>query len=269
MADENMPSVTKLGNHFASTNMAGYRQKYKTLKRKLKFLLYEQESFQEELRRSQRKLLRVSKDKSFLLDQLLQVEGLDFPSSEDEETAISSSEDELQKKIVADRVPKEKRSKKQAQGVSSSPVDSSIHHSTTSSQDTVDHNNQIRCKFFENGKQCVKYISKRAKSGYCTAHRTVIRISKQNNTGKPTHLLPRSNEQNETELVRQARINDLHLLRNQETNEFPTTSAALPQDVFSMDDDDPTSENEGSTESHSYHNNIYEGDGDLIIDLPE
>ena len=35
-------------------------------------------------------------------------------------------------------------------------------------------------------------------------------------------------------------MNDLHLLRNQETNEFPTTSAALPQDVFSMDDDDPT-----------------------------
>jgi hypothetical protein len=30
-----------------------------------------------------------------------------------------------------------------------------------------------------------------------------------------------------------------------------------------------SSENEGSTESHSYHNNIYEGDDDLVIDLPE
>ncbi len=29
------------------------------------------------------------------------------------------------------------------------------------------------------------------------------------------------------------------------------------------------SENEGSPESHSYHNNIYEGDDDLVIDLPE
>ncbi|CAB4039081.1 Hypothetical predicted protein, partial [Paramuricea clavata] len=86
------------------------------------------------------------------------------------------------------------------------------------------------------------------------------------NSGKPTHLLPRSTDQHETDL---ARLNDLHLLRNQEPNEFPTTSTALPQDVFSMDDDDPTSENEGSTESHSYHNNIYEGDDDLVIDLPE
>ncbi|CAB4002985.1 INO80 complex subunit E isoform X2, partial [Paramuricea clavata] len=151
MADTNMPSVTNSGNHFVPVDIATYKQKYRILKRKLKFLLYEQESFQEELRRSQRKLLRVSKDKSFLLDQLLQVEGLDFPSSEDEETAISSSDDELQKKIAADSGPKEKRSKKQAQGVSNSPIDSSIHHQATSTQDTkIDHNNQIRCKFVEN-----------------------------------------------------------------------------------------------------------------------
>ncbi|TNN81669.1 INO80 complex subunit E [Liparis tanakae] len=40
-----------------------YKRKYKNLKRKLKFLVYEQECFQEELRRSQRKLLKVSRDK--------------------------------------------------------------------------------------------------------------------------------------------------------------------------------------------------------------
>ncbi|CAB1334205.1 unnamed protein product [Coregonus sp. 'balchen'] len=43
-----------------------YKQKYKNLKRKLKFLVYEQECFQEELRRSQRKLLKVSRDKRWV-----------------------------------------------------------------------------------------------------------------------------------------------------------------------------------------------------------
>uniref|UniRef100_A0A3Q3F1T1 INO80 complex subunit E n=1 Tax=Labrus bergylta TaxID=56723 RepID=A0A3Q3F1T1_9LABR len=58
-----------------------YKRKYKNLKRKLKFLVYEQECFQEELRRSQRKLLKVSRDKSFLLDRLLQYERVDEDSS--------------------------------------------------------------------------------------------------------------------------------------------------------------------------------------------
>uniref|UniRef100_A0A8C2KQV9 INO80 complex subunit E n=1 Tax=Cyprinus carpio TaxID=7962 RepID=A0A8C2KQV9_CYPCA len=58
-----------------------YKRKYKNLKRKLKFLVYEQECFQEELRRAQRKLLKVSRDKSFLLDRLLQYERVDEESS--------------------------------------------------------------------------------------------------------------------------------------------------------------------------------------------
>uniref|UniRef100_A0A8C5HDS8 INO80 complex subunit E-like n=1 Tax=Gouania willdenowi TaxID=441366 RepID=A0A8C5HDS8_GOUWI len=58
-----------------------YKRKYKNLKRKLKFLVYEQECFQEELRRAQRKLLKVSRDKSFLLDRLLQYERVDEDSS--------------------------------------------------------------------------------------------------------------------------------------------------------------------------------------------
>ncbi|RXM91442.1 INO80 complex subunit E [Acipenser ruthenus] len=60
---------------------ADYKKKYKNLKRKLKFLVYEQECFQEELRRAQRKLLKVSRDKSFLLDRLLQYEHVDDDSS--------------------------------------------------------------------------------------------------------------------------------------------------------------------------------------------
>nr|XP_046158483.1 INO80 complex subunit E isoform X1 [Oncorhynchus gorbuscha]XP_046158484.1 INO80 complex subunit E isoform X1 [Oncorhynchus gorbuscha] len=68
-----------------------YKQKYKNLKRKLKFLVYEQECFQEELRRSQRKLLKVSRDKSFLLDRLLQYERVDEDSSDSDATASSEN----------------------------------------------------------------------------------------------------------------------------------------------------------------------------------
>ncbi|KAI0239632.1 hypothetical protein LSAT2_009641 [Lamellibrachia satsuma] len=68
------------------------QEKYKALKRKLRFLIYEQECFLEELRKSQRKLLRVSRDKSFLLDQLLQYEKVDELSSDSDATASSESE---------------------------------------------------------------------------------------------------------------------------------------------------------------------------------
>ncbi|XP_076010972.1 INO80 complex subunit E [Genypterus blacodes] len=68
-----------------------YKRKYKNLKRKLKFLVYEQECFQEELRRAQRKLLKVSRDKSFLLDRLLQYERIDEDSSDSDATASSEN----------------------------------------------------------------------------------------------------------------------------------------------------------------------------------
>ncbi|KAM6935242.1 INO80 complex subunit E [Anarhichas minor] len=68
-----------------------FKRKYKNLKRKLKFLVYEQECFQEELRRAQRKLLKVSRDKSFLLDRLLQYERVDEDSSDSEATVSSDN----------------------------------------------------------------------------------------------------------------------------------------------------------------------------------
>ncbi|KAL7990105.1 hypothetical protein Chor_012771 [Crotalus horridus] len=91
----------------------GYKRRYRALKRRLKFLIYEQECFQEELRKAQRKLLKVSRDKSFLLDHLLQYENVDedssevggvtlsdfiFPESDSEATASSDNSDgEMQK----------------------------------------------------------------------------------------------------------------------------------------------------------------------------
>jgi len=76
-----------------------YRRKYRVMKRKLCLLVYEQEAFFEELKTAQRKLLKVARDKSFLLDRLVQYEhqssvaaGTTESSSDSESTASSDSE---------------------------------------------------------------------------------------------------------------------------------------------------------------------------------
>lgn len=91
-----------------------FKSQYHNIKKKLKFLLYvsfikfksnlkilfkkfylffkENEFFQDALRSSQRRLLKVTRDKSFLLDRLLQYEKPDATSSESEETESSDDE---------------------------------------------------------------------------------------------------------------------------------------------------------------------------------
>ncbi|XP_061675845.1 INO80 complex subunit E [Syngnathoides biaculeatus] len=87
-----------------------YKRKYKTLKRKLKFLVYEHECFQEELRRAQRKLLKVSRDKSFLLDRLLPYERVDEDSSDSDATVSSdNSEAEVLREREREREGAKKR----------------------------------------------------------------------------------------------------------------------------------------------------------------
>lgn len=60
------------------------------------FIIYrsfqENECFQEALRSMQRKLLKVNRDKSFILDQLLQYERVDATFSESDETESSDKE---------------------------------------------------------------------------------------------------------------------------------------------------------------------------------
>ncbi|XP_061530336.1 INO80 complex subunit E isoform X2 [Phycodurus eques] len=87
-----------------------YKRKYKNLKRKLKFLVYEHECFQEELRRAQRKLLKVSRDKSFLLDRLLPYERVDEDSSDSDATVSSdNSEGEVLREREREREGAKKR----------------------------------------------------------------------------------------------------------------------------------------------------------------
>ncbi|CAH0691855.1 unnamed protein product [Spodoptera exigua] len=66
-----------------------YRAQYMALKKKLKYLIYENECFQDALRCSQKRLLKVSRDRTFLLDRLLQHEKPDSTTSESEDTESS------------------------------------------------------------------------------------------------------------------------------------------------------------------------------------
>lgn len=96
-----------------------YKQKYRSLKRKLRFLIYEQECFHEELRRSQRKLLKVSRDKSFLLDRLMQYERVEESASSAESTESSDAET---KKAAQEKKQKKKAKKRKRKLTQVKPI---------------------------------------------------------------------------------------------------------------------------------------------------
>lgn len=124
--DDNEPNVVDESDDSQDIPVArlmpriDYKAQYTTLKKKLKFLLYvstsfslwlnavctkwkniysncrvlqENEFFQDALRSSQRRLLKVTRDRSFLLDRLLQYEKPENSSSESDDT--ESSEDDV------------------------------------------------------------------------------------------------------------------------------------------------------------------------------
>ncbi|XP_068679828.1 uncharacterized protein [Montipora capricornis] len=276
-------------NNSHCTDSPNYHDKYKTLKRKLKFLLYEQEYFQEELRKVQKKLLRVSRDKSFLLDRLLQYESVDQSSSDDDGTASSSgaSDTEGSKVLVAENPQPATSRPKKAQAVNHSipsenlglfPYPSSDGASSAGGEATSALNKKsIQCKYVNNGNQCEERISKRSKSGYCSAHRTVVRNSKQvasspkqlHTSSKPAPDPPRDH----SSLVDHQQLERLHQLSessNRPASHMPQATEELPQEMFNVDDEDEReSENEDSPGSSNFHGNIYEGDDDLVIDLQE
>jgi len=71
-----------------------YKDKYRNLKRKLKFLIYENECFSMEIRNMEKRLLRVLKDRTFLLDILTQHENgsPELDSTDDDMTDSSDGE---------------------------------------------------------------------------------------------------------------------------------------------------------------------------------
>ncbi|XP_074854548.1 INO80 complex subunit E isoform X1 [Carettochelys insculpta] len=108
----------------AEAESGGYKRRYRALKRRLKLLIYEQECFQEELRKAQRKLLKVSRDKSFLLDRLLRYETVDEESSDSEATASSENSDGEGPKSA--ELPPLKRKRSPPLGGASSPSSSGL-----------------------------------------------------------------------------------------------------------------------------------------------
>ncbi|PRD26334.1 UNVERIFIED_CONTAM: Ino80e [Trichonephila clavipes] len=107
-----------------------YHQKYLNLKRKLKVLLYENESFQEELKKAQRKLLKVSRDKSsFLLDRLLKYETVESSSSDSEATVSSDSDSEFRAELLT---LKKKKASVNAENQDTNTASSSTTNNTTS-----------------------------------------------------------------------------------------------------------------------------------------
>ncbi|GIY74475.1 INO80 complex subunit E [Caerostris darwini] len=105
-----------------------YHQKYLNLKRKLKVLLYENESFQEELKKAQRKLLKVSRDKSFLLDRLLRYETVESTSSDSEATVSSDSDSEFKAELLT---LKKKKTTVNADNQDTNTASSSTNNNTT------------------------------------------------------------------------------------------------------------------------------------------
>lgn len=74
-----------------------YKQKYRELKKNLRYLIYENECFQDELRKAQHNFVSISRDKSFLLDRILKYEKPQGHSSDSEATESSDEEEEASK----------------------------------------------------------------------------------------------------------------------------------------------------------------------------
>lgn len=69
------------------------KEQYRLLKKRFKFLVYENECYQEELRNLQRKLLKLSRDKNFLLDRLIQYEKLSDSSDDSDSNSVKTVEE--------------------------------------------------------------------------------------------------------------------------------------------------------------------------------
>eukprot|EP00794_Sanderia_malayensis_P014136 gene14136-15613_t len=243
------------------------KQKYRSLKRKMRCLLYEQECFQEELRRLQRKLLRVNRDKSFLLDRLLQYEPPEFSSSDEEETASSAEESQQYKNYwnsqgatIHPNIGQGRKGASQGHGAGSAPHESKSQQKSKRSTDVE----RVRCRHVENGKRCPKMVAKRVKTGLCTAHRNL--------DSKPT----KSNKQQAMHNIIQPRpevtyFNQPNPMISGISSEHTQQSAptAMPEEMYSMTEMHQDSTTADSPASSDFNSNIYDGDDDLVIDLPE
>jgi len=172
---EEIKDIQEKNSEEAIDTVINYKEKYRSLKRKLKCLLYEQECFHEELRKAQRKCLRASRDKSFLLDKLLQYEKTDDLTSDSEATDSSSDEETTDKKTVPPKVDS-KIIKLEPNNVALNKSPASANDKNTKKLLVGD---KVRCKKTENDHQCRNVVSTKVKSGLCYTHRQQLSAEKQ------------------------------------------------------------------------------------------
>ncbi|PVD31323.1 hypothetical protein C0Q70_06735 [Pomacea canaliculata] len=229
-----------------------YKQKYKALKKRLKLLVYEQECFLEELRKAQRKLLKVARDRSFLLDRLLQYENVDDSSGDSDATASSESDGESQHK---DGTPAKRRrvsghstnlgqshganSADGAQTATSASIASIIlAQQQAASSSTV---NQ------EGGKRRAKTSTKRSK----TSVKAAAEVAEPPVTS--TSSMPRQMTREELER---------HLDSKQNAFGIEKATASLPMEIFSNDSSNHASDLAGN-------GGLADDEEDLVIDVPQ
>ncbi|KAK0419430.1 hypothetical protein QR680_014141 [Steinernema hermaphroditum] len=96
------------------------KEHYRQLKRKFRDIVYENECYQEELRNLQRKLLKLSRDKNFLLDRLIIYEKDNLSESSDDSDASVATVEEKPKAVPKKKArPPPKR--KQAANANAGP----------------------------------------------------------------------------------------------------------------------------------------------------
>nr|CAG4644499.1 EOG090X0LZH [Lepidurus arcticus] len=114
--DDNSLMVPPTANPSDVKNEENYKKKYQALKNKLKFLIYENEAFTEEINRTEQLILQVLRDKNYLLDQLLQYEEPETEASSLDGEATDSSDGETKPKPGMNKM-KSKTSKPGTVGV--------------------------------------------------------------------------------------------------------------------------------------------------------
>lgn len=219
-----------------------YKKSYKAMKKKLRLLIYEQECFYDELKKAQRQLLKVSRDKSFLLDRLIQYETMNDISSDSDSTQSSDSGNEM----VASSVPKKKK------------VGSGLHSSTPLSSGNTSasvHQQGSSNRSTEPGKKRPKLSKKVAPSKGSRTNAPSASPGIDKTTAPiaaPTSEGPMTREEIERHL-------ELKHSNKPQFLSLDVTSHSLPDDIFSHDN---------SNQECSMNNmSAQEDDADLIIDM--
>lgn len=235
---------------YAETDI-DYKQKYKALKKRLKLLVYEQECFLEELRKAQRKLLKVAKDRSFLLDRLMQYEKIDDTSGDSDATASSDSDAEDHHR---EGIPI-KRKRVSAQGISTGHVQPSGSGEATQLGSPTSIANLILAQ----QQQQVAGQDGAKKRSKTPAKKPKTAGAKPLPEGGPVISLqalasPVPGQMTREELER-------HLDAKQNVFGIEKATASLPMDIFSNDNSNHASDPLGNGTGD-------EDEEDLVIDIP-